>query len=245
MNEVLIAARGLNVSVEGNAILEHIDLSISSREIVTLIGPNGSGKTTLLRALMGLMPANGEIRRRPGLKVGYVPQQFARDPSLPITVQGFLKLFAPLEAGLAALQRTGIAAARGKAMSALSGGELARVLLARAIAGKPDLLALDEPTASVDVAGEAALYHLIGEIRDELGCGVLLISHDLHVVMAKATHVVCLNRHICCQGEASAVVQDPAFLQLFGAKAAADMAFYAHHHHHTHTLAGDPVPGEE
>jgi zinc transport system ATP-binding protein len=241
MNQGLIEADNMSVTAGGVKILDRVSLRILPREIVTLIGPNGSGKTTLIKALMGLIATEGEIRRRPGLKIGYVPQQFVRDPSLPITVSGFLKLFAPFEAGLAALERTGILAARDKQMNALSGGELARVLLARAIAGKPDLLALDEPTASVDITGEASLYHLIGEIRDELSCGVLLISHDLHVVMAKATRVICLNRHICCEGEAEAVVKDPAFRVLFG-KDASELALYAHHHRFIHTPSGELVP---
>lgn len=238
MDTPLILARDANVCADGTPILERIDLSVSSGEIVTLIGPNGSGKTTLLKALMGLVRVRGTVERRPGLKIGYVPQQFFRDPSLPMTVRRFLRLFAPADAGAAALARAGAQATADKPMTALSGGELARVLLARAIAGRPDLLVLDEPTASVDIAGEAALYHLIGDIRDELGCGVLLVSHDLHVVMAKSTRVVCLNRHICCQGTAESVMSDPAFHRLFGDKAC-EIALYAHHHRHNHTLAGD------
>jgi zinc transport system ATP-binding protein len=197
MSEPLIAADRLSVHAGGVHILDRVSLAVHPREIVTLIGPNGSGKTTLLKAILGLMPAEGEIRRRPGLKIGYVPQQFERDASLPMTVAGFLALFAPAKAAAAALARVGIAQAKNRQLGALSGGELARVLLARAIASRPDLLVLDEPIASVDVAGEAALYHLIAEIRDEFGCGILLVSHDLHVVMAQANRVVCLNRHVC------------------------------------------------
>ena len=240
MNDPLIAADRLNVYAGGAHILDRVSLAVHPREIVTLIGPNGSGKTTLLKAILGLVPAEGEIKRRTGLKIGYVPQQFGRDASLPITVAGFLGLFAPAKAAEAALARVGIAQAKNRQLGALSGGELARVLLARAIAGRPDLLVLDEPVAGVDVTGEAALYHLIAEIRDEIGCGVLLVSHDLHVVMARSDHVVCLNRHICCEGDAQAVVRDPAFLQLFGARAASELALYAHHHDHAHPPTGEP-----
>jgi zinc transport system ATP-binding protein len=240
MSEALIVAENVSVFAGDTQILDRIDLALYPDEIVTLIGPNGSGKTTLVKTMMGLVPATGRIVRRPGLKIGYVPQSFSRDPSLPITVAGFLALFAPAAAGAAALARTGIAEAAGKQVSALSGGELARVLLARAIAGKPDLLVLDEPTASVDVAGEAEFYRLIGEIRGEMGCGILLISHDLHVVMARSTRVVCLNRHICCEGEASAVAQHPAFRELFGTEAG-ELALYSHHHRFIHTLSGDLV----
>jgi zinc transport system ATP-binding protein len=241
MSEPLITARHLSVRAGALHILEDVSVSLHPKEIVTLIGPNGSGKTTLLKALLGLIPSNGEIVRRPGLKIGYVPQQFAPDISLPITAERFLRLFADKQDCLEALKRVGVEKARGRQMSALSGGELARVLLARAIAGRPDLLVLDEPLAGVDVTGEAALYHLIAELRDEIGCGVLLVSHDLHVVMARADHVVCLNHHVCCEGVAHDVVKDPAFLELFGARG--ELGLYPHHHDHSHTLSGEPVHG--
>ena len=245
MSEALIAADRLSVYAGGVHILDRVSLAVRPREIVTLIGPNGSGKTTLLKAILGLLPAAGEIIRRPGLKIGYVPQQFERDASLPMTVSGFLGLFAPAKAAHAALARVGIAQAKNRQLQALSGGEMARVLLARAIASRPDLLVLDEPVAGVDIAGEAALYHLIAEIRDELGCGVLLVSHDLHVVMAQANRVVCLNRHVCCEGDAHAVVRDPAFLELFGTRAASELALYAHHHDHAHAPSGETQPARD
>jgi zinc transport system ATP-binding protein len=239
MTEPLIAARHLTFTAGRLIILNDVSLAIAPREIVTLIGPNGSGKTTLLKALLGLVRGRGEIVRRPGLKIGYVPQQFAPDPSLPMTVHRFIDLFAGHTAGFAALQRVGVAEAHDRQLATLSGGEMARVLLARAIAAKPELLVLDEPLAGVDVAGEAALYHLIAELRDELGCAILLVSHDLHVVMRRADRVVCLNHHICCEGEAHAVAQDPAFIELFGDRG--DLTLYPHHHDHAHSLAGDPL----
>lgn len=239
MNEPLITAKHLRVQAGTLHILEDVSLAIHAREIVTLIGPNGSGKTTLLKALLGLTRCDGEITRRAGLKVGYVPQQFVPDMSLPITANRFVDLFAPRAAGRNALARVGVAEAGERQLSTLSGGELARVLLARAIAGRPDLLVLDEPLAGVDISGEAALYHLIAELRDELGCGILLVSHDLHVVMGKADRVVCLNHHVCCEGDAHDVVKDPAFIELFGARG--ELAVYPHRHDHAHTLAGDPV----
>lgn len=236
----LLAARNLNVRLGGLSILRDIDLAIGPREIVTLIGPNGSGKTTLVRALLGLVKAQGEIARRSGLKIGYVPQNFSPDRAMPMTVARFMRLFgAPLQSEIdSAMARTSVAGAKEKQLSALSGGELARVLLARAIATRPDLLVLDEPLAGVDVTGEAALYRLIADLRDELGCGVLLVSHDLHVVMAQADRVICLNGHVCCQGPADAVMRDPAFAQLFGARAVSELALYVHHHDHSHTPSG-------
>ena len=203
---MLISATGLSLYSGNSAILDHIDFHVTAGEIVVLIGPNDSGKTTLLKALLGLVPSSGEIVRKPGLRVGYVPQNFARDRSLPITVGRFARLFADGTAVEAALQRVGIAQLANHQLASLSGGELARVMLARAIASKPELLILDEPLAGVDVAGEAALYHLIAQIRDEIGCGVVLVSHDLHVVMAQADRVVCLNRHVCCEGKAEQLI---------------------------------------
>lgn len=242
----LVRAEDLSVTVAGAAILEHVSLAVAPGEIVVLIGPNGSGKTTLLRALLGLVPRSGAVIRRPGLRIGYVPQHFARDHSLPLTVKRFIEIYAPGEKGAAeaALARVGIATLAEKQVATLSGGEMARVLLARAIVHRPDLLLLDEPFAGVDLAGEAALYRLIAELRDEMGCGILLVSHDLHVVMAQASRVICINRHICCQGAAGAVIRDPAFVELFGPRVASELALYAHDHDHRHLPTGEvAVPG--
>jgi zinc transport system ATP-binding protein len=231
---MLISATDVSLRSGDAAILDHVNFHVAAEEIVILIGPNGSGKTTLLKALLGLVPAKVEIERKPGLRVGYVPQNFARDRSLPITVGRFARLFADRATVDVALQRVGIAALADHQLASLSGGELARMMLARAIASKPELLILDEPLAGVDVAGEAALYHLIAQIRDEIGCGVVLVSHDLHVVMAQADRVVCLNRHVCCEGRAEQVIRDPAFAQLFGPRVAGELALYAHRHDHSH-----------
>lgn len=230
----LISASRLGLRIGAAEILSDVDIAIAAGEILTLIGPNGSGKTSLLKALLGLVAARGVVERRQDLKIGYVPQNFARDRTLPITVGRFMRLFAGEDAVAAALARAGIESLGARQLAALSGGELARVLLARAIAGNPQLLILDEPLAGVDVAGEAALYRLIAEIRDEIGCGVLLVSHDLHVVMAQADRVVCLNGHICCEGRAEQVVKDPAFARLFGARVADELALYVHRHDHSH-----------
>ncbi len=243
MTQPLIEAADLSVALAGVPIIDHVSVQVGRGEIVVLIGPNGSGKTTLLRALLGLMPSRGRVVRAPGLKVGYVPQHFARDHALPLTVGRFLAIYAPdgKKAVASALARIGIEALAQKQVATLSGGEMARVLLARAIVHKPDLLLLDEPFAGVDLAGEASLYHLIAELRDEMNCGVLLVSHDLHVVMAQASRVICLNRHVCCEGAAGAVIQDPAFVQLFGPRIAAELALYVHHHDHVHEIGH--VPG--
>ncbi len=234
---MLISATSLSLRSGTATILDHVDFRVAAGEIVVLIGPNGSGKTSLLRALLGLVRTKGEIARKPSLRIGYVPQNFARDRSLPITAGRFARLFAKRAAVEASFERVGIAALGDHQLASLSGGELARVMLARAIASKPELLILDEPLAGVDVAGEAALYHLIAQIRDEIGCGVVLVSHDLHVVMAQADRVVCLNGHVCCEGKAEQVVADPAFAQLFGPHVAGELALYAHRHDHVHPHA--------
>lgn len=241
----LLEAKGVSIVRGGRVLLDNIDLGIAPREIVTVVGLNGSGKTTLLHVLLGLTaPDKGHVVRRPNLRIGYSPQHINRDASLPLTVEGFLRLTGPLpkERIDQALRDVGAEQTRTAQLFDLSGGELHRVLLARALLRNPDLLVLDEPMSGVDVTGQAELYHLIGELRDMLGCGVLLVSHDLHVVMAKTDQVVCLNHHICCRGKPQAVVRDPSFIALFGSRIAQDLAVYPHAHDHAHDVEGRVVP---
>jgi len=240
----LIAARGLCVAFGAERVIDHVDLAIHEGEIVTVIGPNGSGKTTLVRALLGLVaPVDGAVERADGLTIGYVPQILSVDATLPLTVGRFLGL--GTGAGGAdmrgALEEVGVTGAMGQAVQALSGGQMRRVLLARALLRDPDLLVLDEPTAGVDFTGQAELYELIRRIRDRRRCGVLLVSHNLHLVMAATDRVVCLNRHICCEGLPDAVSRNPAYLDLFGPETAAAVAVYTHQHDHEHDLTGAPV----
>ncbi len=241
----LLAGRGLSFTRAGRTILEAIDIDIAAREIVTLIGPNGAGKTTIVRILLGLMaPDSGEVRRKAGLKIGYAPQRFDLAPSIPMTVERFLG--AAPRAGAASiadvLAEVGAARVRDSQLTALSGGELQRVVLARALLREPELLVLDEPVRGVDYAGEAELYTLIGRLRDQRGLGVLLVSHDLHVVMAQSDRVVCVNRHVCCSGVPQTVARSPEYVRLFGPEAARAFAVYSHSHDHTHDLAGRPCP---
>ena len=236
----LIAADRLSVTYGGSRVLDGVSIEVRRGEILTLIGPNGSGKTTLVRALLGLvLPEGGSITRR-AQRIGYVPQLFARDRSLPMTARRFVATFGGGSdaAALRLLARTGAEQAADRQMAFLSGGEMARVALARALLRKPDLLILDEPLAGVDLAGEAALYELIAQVRNETGAGILLVSHDLHMVMAAADHIVCLNRHVCCEGDAHAVVHDPAFIALFGKPLADQLALYTHRHDHAHDASG-------
>jgi zinc transport system ATP-binding protein len=242
--EWLVIARDVSVAFGSHLAVEKVDLSIAAGEIVTLIGPNGSGKTTLVKAILGLQrPVSGEIRRRPGLTVGYMPQRLQIDPTLPLTVKRFLALWGKTNGGTiaAALEDVGAARLLDTPMQGLSGGELQRVLLARALLRNPDLLVLDEPVQGVDVQGQGELYGLIERIRNEHGCGVLLVSHDLHLVMARTDTVVCLNRHVCCSGHPRAVSQHPAFRALFGPTAEA-FGIYQHAHNHAHDAHGDVVP---
>jgi zinc transport system ATP-binding protein len=241
----LISARGVSVSRNGRDQLIDVNLDIHEREIVTLIGPNGAGKTTLVRALLGLeKPDRGTVNRRRDLRIGYVPQRFDSDAVIPITVERFLTLGSNEGTDRIArmLESVDATSVRHQQLGELSGGELQRVLLARALLRRPNLLVLDEPVQGVDYSGEADLYNLIGKLRDESGFGVLLVSHDLHIVMGRSDRVICLNHHVCCSGVPEAVAQHPAYGRLFGTEAARAFAVYRHHHDHSHDLAGHPHP---
>ena len=243
--DILISARALAVARSGRIILSEVDLDIAAGEIVTIIGPNGAGKTTLVRALLGLERLDdGEVQRRRGLTIGYVPQRFDIDRTLPMTVARFLALGEGARASRisAVLEEVGASRVANQQLGELSGGELQRVLLARALLNDPDLLVLDEPVRGVDYVGEAELYTLIGRLRDTRGLGVLLISHDLHIVMANSDRVICLNRHVCCSGVPETVAQHPEYMRLFGHDEARAFAVYQHHHDHRHDLAGEPAP---
>ena len=241
----LVEARGVSVRFGRRSVLEGVDLAVHAGEIVTLIGLNGAGKSTLIRVLLGIVrPKCGEVRRAPGLRIGYAPQHVHRDPILPMTVRRFLTLGAPAprERLAALLDEVGAGAILDHPLAAISGGELHRVLLARALLREPELLVLDEPLAGVDVTSQSALYRLIAAVRDRCGCGVLLVSHDLHLVMAATDTVVCINRHVCCTGHPRAVARDPAFVSLFGSHVASALAVYQHAHDHHHDALGEPVP---
>ncbi len=247
-NAPLLAAENLSITLGGKRILQGVDVAVHPKEIVTLIGPNGSGKTTLIRALLGLVRPDAGRAVRNAKRVAYVPQFFARDWSLPLTARRFVAAFGggSEHDALEMLKRTGAFETAERHMASLSGGEMARVALARALLRKPEILVLDEPLAGVDLQGEASLYELIGQMREEMGAAVLLVSHDLHIVMAAADRVVCLNGHVCCEGDANAVVKDPAFTSLFGRRLAEQLALYTHHHDHAHAPSGAVLaPHEE
>ena len=242
----LIRAEHLSVALDGHPVLTDVSLAVAPGEIVTILGPNGSGKSTLLRALLGIVPATGgRVVRGEGLVIGYVPQRLAVDRTLPMTVRRFLSL--PRRVGdaaaMAALARVGVPDVAQRQMADLSGGQFQRVLLARALLAGPDLLVLDEPTQGLDQPGEAAFYRLIEEVRRETGVAVLMVSHDLHVVMAASDRVICLNGHICCEGTPRVVSTAPEYRALFGLGTQGALALYQHVHDHSHDGGHDGGSG--
>lgn len=243
--DAILTGYGLGVVKSGRTLIADIDIALRPREIVTLVGPNGAGKTTLVRVLLGLEPpTSGRIVRAAGLVIGYVPQRFDVDPALPMTVTRFLGLGARVTPDqiAATLREVGAERVGSRQVAQLSGGELQRVVLARALLRNPQLLVLDEPVRGVDHVGEAELYALINQVRTARGLSVLLVSHDLHIVMAQSDRVICINQHVCCSGRPEAVAQHPEYARLFGADAARAFAVYTHSHDHGHDLTGRPVP---
>jgi len=238
----LLSARGIGVTRNGNRILQNVGLDIKAGEIVTIVGPNGSGKSTLLRVLIGaLTPDRGTVTRTPGLRLGYVPQKLAIDATLPLTARRFLDLPHRVSDAVAAkaLDKTGVPEVAKRQMADLSGGQFQRVLLARALLSRPQLLILDEATQGLDQPGSAAFYRQIEEVRRDMGCAVLMVSHDLHVVMAASDRVLCLNGHVCCEGTPEIVADAPEYRALFGTGTQGALALYRHEHSHSHDHTHD------
>lgn len=246
----LIKMQDVTLSLGGRGILDGVSLTLAPGNIVTLIGPNGAGKTTLARVLLGLQRVDtGRLERRVGLRMGYVPQKLHMDETLPMTVERFLWVACRSDANSrnSCLQRAGVVHLAQRPMTRLSGGELQRVLLARALLRRPELLVLDEPAQGVDVTGQAAIYALLRELRNETGCAIFLISHDLHLVMAASDEVICLHHHVCCAGTPESVRRSASFRNLFPdqPELAEEIAPYRHHHDHSHDLHGTVVDAEE
>ena len=248
MTAPVIAARNLSVRLEGRQILHDINVEILPGEIVTIVGPNGSGKSTLLKALIGAVPPSaGRVERAPGLRIGYVPQKLAIDASLPLPARRFLSLPRRVSASGVqdALDKAGVPELADRQMADLSGGQFQRVLLARALLERPHLLLLDEATQGLDQPGAAAFYRRIEDVRHDMGCAVLMVSHDLHVVMAASDRVLCINGHICCEGAPEIVASAPEYRALFGTGTQGALALYRHEHSHSHDHDHDHDHGHD
>lgn len=244
----LISTENISVRYGANMVLQNVSLAIEPGEIVTIVGPNGSGKTSLLRALIGaVQPVSGRVTHQPGLRIGYVPQKLHIDPTLPMTVERFLRLpgGAPRSACAEALRAAEVPDLTRRQMSGLSGGQFQRVLLARALINKPDLLLLDEATQGLDQPGSAAFYRRVAEVRAATGCAVLMISHELHVVMSASDRVICLNGHVCCEGAPEIVSSAPEYRALFGTGTGGALALYRHEHDHAHDHHHDENCGHD
>ncbi|MCK0165456.1 zinc ABC transporter ATP-binding protein ZnuC [Marinobacter sp. S6332] len=243
MSEALVTIEDLTVRFGDRLVVDRVNLSLHRGDIITIIGPNGAGKTTLIKTILGIqVSTSGRIMRAQDLVIGYVPQHLSLESTLPLSVKRFMLLSGQSLAECeSALARTGVSHLLKASVHHLSGGEQQRLLLARALVRKPDLLVLDEPAQGVDINGQAALYDLIRQLRDELNCGVIMISHDLHLVMAATDKVICLNQHVCCSGYPADISHDPAFIETFGRPVAESLAVYHHHHNHSHDLHGNVV----
>lgn len=241
----LVIANHISVQIAQKTILTDVHLTVRRGEIVTLIGPNGAGKSTLVKVVLGLIrPTKGAIQLEPGIRMGYMPQGLMIESFMPLSVHRFLQLVENVSTKILnnIIDELTIRHLLSSPMQSISGGERQRVLLARALLRKPDLLVLDEPVQGVDVTGQEELYSLIMHIRDVHQCGILMVSHDLYLVMAGTDSVICLNKHVCCSGHPAAVSQHPEFLNLFGGWEPGKLAVYAHQHNHKHDLGGDVCP---
>jgi zinc transport system ATP-binding protein len=241
----LLKAENVSVSYGGKHVLDRVSVSLTAGEIVTIVGPNGSGKSTLLRVLIGaLNPQKGTVTRASGLRIGYVPQKLQIDPTLPMTVRRFLDLPVRVseDEAIGALKTAGLPDVGKQQMTQLSGGQFQRVLLARALLSKPQILMLDEATQGLDQPGSASFYRQIEAVRQDIGCAILMVSHELHVVMSASDRVICLNGHVCCEGTPDVVSAAPAYRELFGTGTGGALALYRHehdhHHNHDHTHEG-------
>lgn len=233
----LIAAENLGVSYAGKTTLQGVTCHVDAGEIVTIVGPNGSGKSTMIKALIGAIGTDsGTVTRKDKLRIGYVPQRLDLNHTMPMTVGRFMRLTVAQSRArhMELLDSVGVAHLENASMRGLSGGQFQRVLFARALAENPELLILDEPTQGLDQSGTASFYQLIEKARDDLNCGVLMVSHDLHVVFASSDRVLCLNGHICCQGTPSVVSAAPEYRALFGHGTKGTLALYQHGHDHDH-----------
>ncbi|OOR98725.1 zinc ABC transporter ATP-binding protein ZnuC [Haemophilus paracuniculus] len=245
--DILVQLEQINVQFGTKHALQNINLAIAANSITTIVGPNGGGKSTLLKVLLKLIqPTSGKVHHKAGLKIGYVPQKLQLEQSMPISVRRFLQLKPQTSETEIneALKLFSIQHLAESQLHKLSGGEQQRVLLARAILNRPQLLILDEPMQGVDITGQTELYQLLNHLRSWLDCAILMVSHDLNLVMANTDEVLCINRHLCCAGTPEQISNDPHFIHLFGDQFAQNVAFYSHRHNHHHDLTGNVCNGQ-
>jgi len=236
MSTTFLSLDHISYTILGKKILDHISLEVKENSITTLIGPNGAGKTTLIKLMAGLIrPSSGKIIRAPNLRLAYVPQKIRFSELLPLRVIDFLKLFETDAAFKKKwLQALNIEHLCQTQMKSLSGGELQKVLLIQAVLTRPQLLLLDEPAQGVDITAQATFYGLVEQVKKTLSCAIVLVSHDLHLVMAKSDQVLCLNGHVCCSGHPEDVRNHPEYVRIFGDSLPGTLAPYHHHHDHEH-----------
>lgn len=237
--EILVDVKHISLKLNQRSILEDVNFAVKRGEIVTIIGPNGAGKTALLKIILGLSkPTYGKVTLAQNVRIGYMPQVLIVESLMPLSVNRFLLLSPRADKGkcLTMAQELGITHIMSSPIQNISGGELQKVLLARALLNDPDLLVLDEPAQGIDINGQAKLYQIISSMRSKLNCSILMISHDLHLVIAGTDQVICLNKHVCCYGHPATVMQNPEFINLFGAKVASELALYTHNHDHNHDI---------
>lgn len=237
MSDTLIHVDKISLSRHGKSILDQVSFELKAGEFITLIGPNGAGKSSLIKVLLGLIKADtGSVTKSSNIRLGYTPQKFIPNEFIPISVLDFLQLNQKVDTNFLqeTAQLTSIESILNHELSSLSGGEMQRVLLARALLAKPNVLILDEPAQNLDVNGQVHLYKLIQDIHQKQGCAVLMVSHDLHRVMKESTQVLCLYHHICCMGQPESILKDSQFNDLFADQMDELMATYEHHHNHCH-----------
>jgi len=235
--QVLSYLKNISLKLNEQQILKNINLRINRGQITTLIGPNGGGKTSIARILIGILkPSSGEVFIQKNIKIGYVPQKLEIEKTIPLRVMDFLELFAQKNTKnqLLIIKKLNIGTILEKSLHQISIGQMQKILLAQALMNSPDLLVLDEPTSNMDISAQADFYNLLEEIRKQQNCAILLISHDLHIVMQQTNQVICVNHHICCEGNPESINNHPEYLSLFGKHKINNIAIYPHHHDHLH-----------
>jgi zinc transport system ATP-binding protein len=227
--DLCLKVENLSVELEGHPILQNLSFEVERGEKLMIVGPNGAGKTTLFRALMGFIPYQGSVVWKRGVQLGFVPQSVDVNRKFPLAVHELFPLGKKRVREQDVREALAMVSAEGlyqRTLSSLSGGEFQRVLIAFALAQKPDVLLFDEPTSDIDVGGQGTIYNRLEEIADEQGLTMLMISHDLSVVFRYATKVLCLNRGFQCQGEPRQVLTPERLEELYGT----GVSFYRHMH---------------